>query len=56
MKRFDATHYSTENYYHEDDFSMEQPVLPEDRRKTSGWVIKESDTHILDIDQFYMGA
>lgn len=55
MKRFDASHYNTEDQSTEE-FSIEQPFLPEDRQKTSGWVIKGSDTHILDIDQYYMGA
>lgn len=55
MKRFDVSHYDDEDQYTEE-FSMEQPILPEDRRKTSGWIVKGSDIRILDMDTYYMGA
>lgn len=55
MNKFDASYYNAEDQS-TDEFSMEQPILPEDRRKNSAWIVKGSDIRILDIDQYYMGA
>lgn len=55
MNKFDALYYDTEGSSTEE-FSMEKPTLPEERQKTSGWIVKGSDIRILDIDQYYMGA
>ena len=55
MKKFGVSHHDDEDRSAKE-FSMEQPVLPEDRRKTSGWTLKEYNIPILDTDIYYMGA
>lgn len=56
MEKYNATYYSTEDYYNEDDFSMGEPNLPEARKKPPDWTLKITNIYTPNAGKLYVGA
>lgn len=54
MKQFDAIYSVSDRPI--EDFSMEEPKLPEWRRKISGWTFTVTNIYTPDVDEYNLGT
>lgn len=54
MKQFDAVYNIGDRP--KEDFSMEEPKLPEWRRKTSGWTFTLTSIYTPGVDEYNLGT
>lgn len=56
MSQSNTTYYLMQDKPLDEDFSMEEPTLPEDRKKSPDWVFKITNLYTPNTDKVYLGA